>query len=457
MTLKTTPFLLKQLIRHCEDKRAVILGAARSGLAAAEVLAMHGADVVLADDNASAVPQGIELHIGIDASLLEGTDLIVLSPGIPRSHPTIIEAMRRDIPVVNEMDVAQVFLPETNFVGITGTNGKSTTTSMLGSILKAHTNQTFVGGNLGLPLCKACLKLEKPTHAAVELSSFQLETLSLLELDAAIITNFAPDHLNRYDSVDAYYRAKMRIIQLLKPGKNLILNAADPVLMRFSREFSDGAIQFNFNTKPGESGVRLEANSAIITKHGQETHIALDSPNIIGHHNKENAAAAIAAAVTLGLDGATIQKGLNQYAGIAHRLEVLGQIHGVLWVNDSKATNVPAAMVGIQSFGKGIHLLAGGRGKHEDFTPLANTCKNRVDAIYLFGETKEELAQALGDSAPVYTFTDMKGALEMAKKNAVPGNVILLCPACASFDQFLNFEERGERFKDEFKKTAANS
>jgi UDP-N-acetylmuramoylalanine--D-glutamate ligase len=311
-------------------------------------------------------------------------------------------ARELNIDVVNEIELAASHLPDCHFIGITGTNGKSTTTTILGSIVTQYDPNTFVGGNLGTPLCEALAQGQHPHHAVLELSSYQLELITTLKLDAAVLTNLAPDHLDRYASVDDYYRAKMRIFDLLKPG-----------------------------------GVRVVADE----NHG----FKLNPTYYRGQHNRENAAAAIAAARVWHIPDHLIQRGLDAYTGLAHRLQWLGEARGVQWVNDSKATNVDSAIVAIKSFDKNVHLIVGGIGKGSSYAPLVDACKGRVKAVYVIGQDAPNLLSAFSSFDVTHSRT-LEQAVSDAKGKATAGDIILLAPACASFDQFENYAKRGDRF-----------
>ncbi len=400
-------------------QKVLVMGAGRSGLAAARLLLREGAQVVLADDKSAeeirkkstkygGIPDGVSLAPS-GRGQGEG-NFVVLSPGVPRSHPLVQQALQNNISVINELELAAQFLSDCQFVGITGTNGKSTTTTLLGSILTQVDPDVFIGGNLGLTLCETVLMGKKPRLGVIELSSFQLETIHQLALQVAVITNLSPDHLDRYPSVNDYYAAKERIFDLLVPGGTPIRGPLD------------------------------------ISQYDVEVH----NPHLIGAHNLENAAAAIAAALALGISRETIEQGLAAYKGIAHRLECLGKINGVLWVNDTKATNIDAAIIAVKAFSGGIHLIAGGLGKGSDYAPWVQACLGRVKTVYTIGDDAAKIEQAFAGKIPVVACRTLAAAVANAQKNAISGDVILLAPACASYDQFEDYAQRGEVFRTLF-------
>ncbi|MBH1988822.1 MAG: UDP-N-acetylmuramoyl-L-alanine--D-glutamate ligase [Myxococcaceae bacterium] len=375
-----------------------IVGNARSGKAAEAYLKKMGQLTVLLDDNNGT----------LSPEAVQELDSLVLSPGVPRTHLAVQKAINLELPILNEIDVAFPSLKDCRFVGITGTNGKSTTTALLGHLLRCVEPRTFIGGNLGKPLCEALTDDESPRFAVLELSSFQLETLFRLRLDVAILLNLTPDHLDRYPSAEAYYAVKRSIFKLLKPQG-----------IRISGPFS------------GE-GLRLPQT-------------------LLGAHNAQNACAAIQAARVLGLSNEAIQKGLDSFPGIAHRLEILGTQHGVLWINDSKATNVESTLAALSCFEKGLHLVLGGHGKGASYAPIVQASQNRVKQVYLIGEDAHTIQQAFGEKdRRVLGCRTIEVASEEIRKRAVSGDVVLLSPACASYDQFRNFEHRGNRFRELF-------
>jgi UDP-N-acetylmuramoylalanine--D-glutamate ligase len=377
-----------------------VLGLARSGRAAASALERREVDVVRAER---------ELGNDKDLSLLDGVGLLVKSPGVPGKGPLVVEARRRGVPVWSEVELASRLLSNP-LLGVTGTNGKTTTAEWLGFILGAP-----VAGNVGRALSELDGDVEPEQLVVCELSSFQLEDIVEFRPRIAVLLNLEPDHLDRHGSFEAYRDAKLRIFE----------NQAD----------DDTAIV------PRGSEYELRA---------RRTEFAADDPlpaepSLRGAHNRENAAAATAAARAAGASEEQIAQGLREFKGVPHRLELVAERGGVTYVNDSKATNVAAALRALAAYEDvPVRLILGGSRKDEDFAPLAAALGPNISAVYVIGETADELARAIPDTIRA---GDLSTAVERAASAAQPGEVVLLSPACASFDQFRDFEERGEEFK----------
>ena len=375
-----------------------MLGLARSGAAAAGALETRGVHVVRADR---------ELRNDDDLSLLEGVGLLVKSPGVPGENALVVEARRRGLPVWSEVELGYRLLGRPKIVGVTGTNGKTTTCELLGAIFRAAGRDVVVAGNVGSPLTAA-----RPADWIVcELSSFQLEDVHDLRCRVAVLLNLEPDHLDRHGTFEAYRDAKLRIFE----RADVAIVPRDLGLP--GREFS-----------PDEP---LPAE-----------------PRIPGAHNRENAAAATAAARAAGIDDEAIAEALRTFPGVAHRLELVRELRGVRYVNDSKATNTAAARRGVAAYDAPLQLVLGGSLKGEDFGPFARELGPRVRRAYLIGEAADELAQALDAARVPYERSgDLATAVRDASAAAESGEVVLLSPACASYDQFENFERRGEEFR----------
>ncbi|MES2504894.1 MAG: UDP-N-acetylmuramoyl-L-alanine--D-glutamate ligase [Myxococcota bacterium] len=379
-----------------------VVGRGRSGKAAFDWLTLQGESPEFLDD--------------VDGNLTPDSvmpfDALVLSPGVPRRHPAIEAAIKHNKPIYNEIELASKALVGCRFVGITGTNGKSTTTALLGHILAQEQPDVFVGGNLGRPLCEALIAGERPRLAVLELSSFQLETIKQLSLDVAILLNLTPDHLDRYDSAQHYYDVKKQIFELLK-----------------------------------SEGVRIELPSS-------ELPPGFKAPaKLIGTHNMQNIRAAVLAAQALGVSDAVIQCGLDSFPGIAHRLEILGEKNGVTWINDSKATTVESVLAALDCFSAGVHLILGGLGKQASYRPLVPACHGKVRAVYLIGQDAQRIEDAFaGHEAGIniYRAETLEKAVQLAFQEAVQGETVLLSPSCASYDQFKSFEDRGNKFRSMF-------
>jgi UDP-N-acetylmuramoylalanine--D-glutamate ligase len=377
----------------------LVLGLARSGLAAAAALERRDVEVVRADR---------ELGNDADLSLLDGVELMVKSPGVPREAPLVTAAEQRGVPIWSEVELAYRVLPNT-IVGVTGTNGKTTTAEWLGFMLDAP-----VAGNVGRALTELDGAVPPDQLVVCELSSFQLEDIDELRPQVAVLLNLEPDHLDRHDSFEAYRDAKLRIFENQSPEDVAVVpRDLDHELRARRVEFSAG------DDLPAEPALR-------------------------GAHNRENAAAATAAARAAGASEDAIARGLREFKGVPHRLELVGERRGVRYINDSKATNVAATLRALAAYeDEPVRLILGGSRKGEDFAPLAAALGPNIRAVYVIGETAEELALAIPD---VIRAGDLATALDRATSAGQPGEVVLLSPACASYDQYANFEQRGEEF-----------
>jgi UDP-N-acetylmuramoylalanine--D-glutamate ligase len=378
--------------------RALVYGLARSGAAAATALERQGTEVVRVDrENED------------DLGLLLGVDLLVKSPGVPGERPLVVAARERGIPVWSEVELGWTLLAPRPFVGVTGTNGKTTTSELLGAIFRAAGRAVAVAGNVGTPLSS----IEAPEDAWIvcELSSFQLEDVHELACEVVVLLNLEPDHLDRHWTFERYRDAKLRIFE----------RARQKVVPHGS----------------GFDGIEFSADDPLPAE-----------PLMPGRHNRENAAAACAAARAAGIPDAAIAEALRSFPGVPHRLELVREHRGVRWINDSKATNTAAAQRGVAAYDAPIRLILGGRAKGEEFGPFAHGLPPNVASVYLVGEASDELATALDSADRAYTRAEtIARAVELAAAEAQRGDVVLLSPACASYDQYKDFEARGEDFR----------
>jgi UDP-N-acetylmuramoylalanine--D-glutamate ligase len=399
-------------------RRALVLGLARSGRAAAAALARRGVQVVAADrspdaDTGRLGDLGVELRLGTEEeALLSGVDLVVKSPGVPEESPLVAAARAAGIPLWSEVELGYRLLPlGARLVGVTGTNGKTTTTELLGAILRAADRPVEIAGNVGRALTDAAETAAEDSWVVCELSSFQLEDVQTLSCDVAVLLNLEPDHLDRHGTFDAYRAAKLRIFE----------RARAKVVPRGL----------------GLDGIEFSADDPLPAE-----------PLIPGRHNRENAAAATAAARAGGVSDEAIAQALRTFPGVPHRLELVRELCDVRWVNDSKATNTAAARRGVAAYDAPIRLILGGSLKGEDFGPFVRGLAPNVLSIYLIGAAGDELAAALDSAGRAYARAgDLATAVTQAAADAQPGDVVLLSPACASYDQFANFEERGDTFR----------
>jgi UDP-N-acetylmuramoylalanine--D-glutamate ligase len=447
-------------------RKVTVVGLARSGVAAARLCAREGARVTVTDRRTEAelsaalgaLPAGVRRRLGgHDLADFEGADLVVVSPGVPMANPEIQAARRRGVPVWGEVELGFRSLGSgVTVVGITGTNGKSTTTALTGALVTAD-RPTFVGGNLGTPLCEHLLSGAPADAVVLELSSFQLEGIERFRAHVAAVLNVTPDHLDRYPDVDAYAAAKARLFAMQQPEDFAIANGRDARALAMAGasrgdrwEFGFGPVTPGAARDPGgEPGPRGAEIWFTRRSRGPERYL-LRNRALRGRHNRENAMAAVVCARLVGVPGQRVQDGLDRFPGLPHRLELVFEHDGVEWVNDSKATNVDSTTVGLAAFPVDrprVLLIMGGRGKKAPYAPLRRLFPGRVKALLTIGEDAPAVERELGDLAPTESCGDLAGAVRRAALLAGPGDVVLLSPACASYDQFSSYEHRGEVFR----------
>ncbi|MDH7499881.1 MAG: UDP-N-acetylmuramoyl-L-alanine--D-glutamate ligase [candidate division NC10 bacterium] len=446
-----------------QGKKVTVVGFGRSGRAAAKLLLEAGARVKVSEvlprervteDLARFSRKGVEFEFGGHQakSLLEA-EMIVVSPGVSLQVPALQEARARGIPIIGEVELASLFTSAT-LVGVTGSNGKSTTTALIGEMLRQAKRPVVVAGNIGTPLCDVVPELSPRHVVVVELSSFQLETIHSFRCHISLLLNLSPDHLDRYPDFSAYVRAKTRIFENQQSSDFAILNGDDPSCLSLFPQIQAHRLLFR-RQGPVEEGCCLNGREILFRWKGQSTPICLSSEiGIQGVHNLENAMAACVAASLLGLEPEVLRKALREFSGLEHRLEDVLEKDGIRFVNDSKGTNVGATLKSLESYDAPILLIGGGRDKGSDFSPLAEVAKGRVKAFILMGEAKGKMKAALQGTAPILEAKDMGEAVRKAHSLAERGDVVLLSPACASFDMFANFEERGRAFKEEVRRLA---
>jgi UDP-N-acetylmuramoylalanine--D-glutamate ligase len=430
--------------------RALVLGAGKSGVASANFLAARESSVVLVDANTNpSLPYELDSRVEKafgreDNELLEGVTTLVLSPGVPRNHPLVTGAMMKMIPVLGEIELAYTQLKGT-VVAITGSNGKSTTTALIGEILKVAGRQPIVAGNIGEPLI-AAIDFEKPRTYVLELSSFQLESVDTFHADVALLLNITPDHMDRYGSFDDYAAAKYRIFRNQQSADTAIVNAAD----RRSAPRDTTAKIWRFSSAGKvEQGAWLDGEELAINVGGEERRIPRSSLKLQGNANVENALAAWLAARAVGVDDVDVQIAFGTFAGLPHRMVLVRELDGVKYINDSKGTNVDATLASLQGFGnRNVILILGGKDKAGEFERMRDLVQSKARVVLTIGKAADRIAEALDGAAEIVPAKDMNGAIDWARKNAKSGETVLLSPACASFDQFRNFEHRGEVFEE---------
>jgi UDP-N-acetylmuramoylalanine--D-glutamate ligase len=437
--------------------RALVAGAARSGVAAARLLRRHGLEVTLCDRRAAAdapeaalalAGEGVSLVWGRDdASLLAGHDLVVWSPGIPVDHALAVAARAAGVPVLGELELGYR-AAHAPLVCITGTNGKSTTTDLTGALLRAAGREVQVCGNIGRPVCEVAEQVSAAGLLVVEVSSFQLETVERLRPSIATWLNLTPDHLDRHGSLEQYGAMKQRLFANQTEDDWAVLNADDPEVVK-RRTGGGQPAEFSVSRAVDEGAFHEGGWLVLARRGGRERLMPRADVRLPGPHNLANVLAALATVLPLEPTPEVLRHVLREYRGLEHRLEPAGQKGGVRFVNDSKATNTDSLRVALQSFPEPIVLIAGGRDKGQDFSPLADLVRRHVRHLVLIGEGAEPMARAWAGVAQERA-PGLREAVQAAYQAAQgSGSVVLLSPGCASFDMFRDYEDRGRRFKEE--------
>lgn len=439
------------------DGPFLVVGLARSGAAVARLLHGRGERVVGVDSGepASAAglgEAGVEVHTKVDGTeLIDEVQTVVKSPGVPQDAPVIAAARERGVAVTGELELAWRALPN-RFVAVTGTNGKTTTSELIGHLLRSAGEPVAVAGNIGTPLASLVGVVDPQATIVAEASSFQLEDSQSFAPECAVFLNLAPDHLDRHPDPEDYLAAKLRVFANQSADDVAVFNAAEQALE--GRVLPGSARRVTFMPLEDDQG---GADAAEMTIAAGELHwrgtplIRAEELQLLGRHNVENAMAAAAAVLSLGVAPEAVAEGLRSFKAVPHRLEPVAALDGVLYVNDSKATNVSAALAAIGSFEGPVHLILGGRPKGESYRPLAEPVAERCIAVYLIGEAADELEAALAPAAAagvaVSRAADLEQAVFSAAAAATAGEVVLFAPANASFDAYRDFEARGEHFR----------
>ena len=443
-------------------KRVLVVGLGKSGVASALFLKQRGAQVTVSDtktidDLSSQIPtlldQGIAVETGGHGErTFHEQDLIVVSPGVPVDAPPLVQARALGNAVIGEIELAAQFLPRT-IVGITGSNGKTTTTSLTGEILAASGFSTLVGGNIGTPAISLVERATPDSVVVLEISSFQLETIEKFRPRVAVILNVTPDHLDRHKTFEIYADAKARIFENQRSDDFAVLNADDPTCVTMASRTKAQVFWFSRQKEVTQGAWAHEGN--ILFRNGlrQSEIMQVAEIPLKGAHNLENVLAAVSAASLLGCPPEKIRQAVHNFKAVEHRLEFVANIRGVDYYNDSKATNVDATIKALESFPANIHLILGGKDKGSDYTVLNDLLRQRVKRVYTIGAAAAKIESQLKGPEIVHAET-LENALRKAHALAEPGDVVLLAPACASFDQFKSYEHRGHVFKDTVLKLA---
>jgi UDP-N-acetylmuramoylalanine--D-glutamate ligase len=449
-------------------KRVTVVGAARSGVAAAELLARRGARVTLSESGAT-VPDadrlralGVALETGGHVrDTFTGADLVVLSPGVPPEIAPVQAARQRGVPVIAEIELASRWL-QGRVIAITGTKGKSTTTALTGRMLEAAGFKVTVGGNIGAPLSAQVNESTPDTFHVVETSSFQLEQIDTFHPWISVMLNFSPDHLDRHPTVEAYASAKARIFENQEPSDFAVVNADDPMVLEIARRGRAHQIPFARHA-PLETGTVVEAVADLHgdewivrkTEHGQWGLVPLGAIKLLGPHFVYDVMAAATVGSIVRANPGDLTAAVESFSGLEHAMELVAEIGGVRFVNDSKATNVESALRSIESFERDLVPIVGGRFKGGDLRLLREPLRARARAVVAIGEARPLVRAALEDVVPVHEATTFSEAIARAAELAKPSGVVLLAPACASFDMFRDYAERGRTFKEIVRALAA--
>lgn len=455
---------IKDLNRAADEmqlrgKKVLVVGLARSGVSAAALLTRKGAQVTVTDikseseltDHIELLDSAVELRLGgHDTEDFLSSELVVLSPGVPASLPEVQQALSNGIPVISEVELAYRFLRGT-FIGVTGSNGKTTTTSLIGRILESAGLTSVVAGNIGDPMSGFVIDESmgrEDTVYVIELSSFQLETISRFRCDVAVILNITPDHLDRYSGFSAYTAAKKRILLNQTSNDFAVINRDNSTSWQLSA--STNAHLFPFSTcKRLEEGVLIEDGKIIVRNEGGDQEVMpVSSVALKGEHNLENVLAAVAVASLLKVSGEQMSRAISSFSGVEHRLELVRRFRGIDYYNDSKATNLDSAMKALQAFETNLVVIMGGLDKGADFEQLRSLVSRRVRRLILIGAAAEKISRALTGSVSISHAEDLNEAVRLAAASAELNDVVLLAPACASFDMFENYEHRGKVFKN---------
>jgi UDP-N-acetylmuramoylalanine--D-glutamate ligase len=438
-------------------KRVLVVGLGRSGVASALFLKSQGARVTVSDVKSpeqlrEEIPVLLDHGIAVETGghgerTFQNQDLIVVSPGIPVDAAPIAQARALGQPVIGEIELAAEFLP-VPIVAITGSNGKTTTTTLIGEILAAGGLKTLVGGNIGTPAISLIPQATPETVVVLEVSSFQLETIRSFRPKIGIVLNVTPDHLDRHRTFAAYVDAKARLFENQQPEDFAVLNADDPTCLDLAARTRAQVFWFS-RKKEVEQGAFVRNGAVLFRRAGEQQEVTLASEiPLKGVHNLENVLAAVCAGALMGCESTKIGDAIRNFKAVEHRLEYVATVRDVEYYNDSKATNVDATIKALESFPGNIHLILGGKDKGSDYTMLNDLLRERVKSVYTIGAAAEKIQSQIKGATSIVSSGTIESAVKQAAAAAQSGDVVLLAPACASFDQFQNYEHRGRVFKD---------
>ncbi len=451
--------LVRMPVMELKNKRVLVVGAGKSGISAARFLREQGAKVTISDARSAAALAG-EIPALMDAGIMveagghglltfRRQDLIVVSPGVPMDTPEVRQVVALGMPVIGELELASRFL-KGQVIAITGSNGKTTTTTLVGEILKRGGMETLVGGNIGLPVIDLIAESRPGTWNVLEVSSFQLETVEEFRPRIAAVLNITPDHLDRHKTFANYAAAKARITERQDVEDFLVLNGENKDAQMVAARTRAQVFWFSAR-RPIKQGTFVHGESIVfLPKEGGKTEpvMPVSEIRLRGAHNVENVLAAVTIARLAGVPSDVIRSAVGAFKAVEHRLELVRVRDGVEFYNDSKATNVDAAMKALASFAGGVHLILGGKDKDSDYTQMAPLLKERAVVVYTIGSAAEKIGRELEAVVKMVEAGTLDVAVAEAAKAASPGDVVLLSPACSSFDQFESYEHRGRRFRE---------
>jgi UDP-N-acetylmuramoylalanine--D-glutamate ligase len=442
---------------NVKGRRVLVVGLGKSGVSAATFLQSLGGRVTVSDSKTEDELRG-EIPMLLDRGITVETgghgertfrdqDLIVISPGVPVNEPHLAQARKMGVPVIGEIELSARFL-KGRIVAITGSNGKTTTTSLTGEVLASGGLRVNVGGNIGTPAITFFESSTDDTWNVLEVSSFQLETIQTFHPFIAAIINITPDHLDRHGSFEAYAAAKTRVFENQTSEDHAILNADDPTCVAIAKDIKSQVWWFSPRHEV-ERGAFIRNGEIVWRDAARDVTIApVSELQLKGAHNLENVLVAVNAGAIAGCEPQAIRRALAKFKAVEHRLEYVANVNGVQYYNDSKATNVDATLKALESFPRGIHIILGGKDKGSDYTVLRPLLKQRAAQVYTIGAAAEKIESHISGAAPVIRAGTLESAVKRAAANAHAGDVVVLAPACASFDQFESYEHRGRVFKE---------
>lgn len=438
-----------------KGRKIGVIGIARSGVAAALLARRFGGVPFVTDTSpreklATQIGRlneaGIPFETDGHTEQVLSSDYIVISPGVPLSAEIVKKVQKKNIPIFSELEFAS-WVCRGKIIAVTGSNGKTTTTTLIGEILKAAGYNTYVCGNIGAPFAEIADQVGDNDYAVVEVSTFQLETIDQFCPDIALLLNLTPDHLDRHGTFEAYKELKFRITENQTADNLFITNSDDPETKRSNIESDATCLQFSITSDPDQDTMIINGQLSVKDKGSLVDIIPIEKIKILGQHNLQNAAVAALAAIKAGVKPETIAQVLSEFPGVEHRLEMVGKIAGIRFINDSKATNVESSAVAVRAMTGGVHIILGGLGKGAPYAPILEAGRDKILSMVLIGKAKDEIFAQLGKQFPSQFAATLEEAVAICFELARPGETVLLSPACASFDMFTSFEHRGEVFK----------